>query len=69
MHHLIDHWGDVLTGIVSGGTMWSAASYAAQTFPEPANPYGKWLYGIAQFVLANKRNAQPSTPREAGNAQ
>ncbi len=57
MHHLIEHWGDVLTGAFGGITLWTWLAYAVNTAPTPDGPWGRWGLGLIKFAVAQKYSA------------
>lgn len=57
MHHLFEHWGDVLTGAAGTAMLWSLLGYAVNTAPTPSNPWWQWLLGIAKFAVGQHRSA------------
>ncbi len=57
MHHLLEHWGDVLTGAIGGVTIWSIVAYAVNTAPTPEGKYGQWILGIIKFAVGQKLSA------------
>lgn len=57
MHHLFEHWGDVLTGAIGGVTIWTIIAYAVNTAPTPAGVWGQWFLGIIKFAVAQKYSA------------
>jgi hypothetical protein len=50
MHHLAEHWGDVLAGASVVGLV----AHAVNTFPTPDNAYGAWLLGVIQFAVGQR---------------
>jgi hypothetical protein len=54
MQHLANHWYEYLVAAGAAMSGWSWLSYAAQTFPVPKNPYGRWFLGVVQKALANQ---------------
>ncbi len=58
MHHLLEHWGDVLTGAVGGVTIWGVIAYAVNTAPTPEGRWGQWFLGIIKFAVGQYISAQ-----------
>jgi hypothetical protein len=56
--HLFQHWGDMLTGAVTGATGMSIIGYALRTFPPPQNKYAIWLLKVAQTAASNTDKVQ-----------
>lgn len=54
------HWQEV----IGTAAVWSALSYAVETFPCPNNAYARWLVGILQFLFANKAKAKEAFKKE-----
>lgn len=57
MHHLAEHWGDVLTGAFGGVTLWTWLAFALNTAPTPESRWGQWVLGLAKFAVAQKFSA------------
>lgn len=57
MHHLIEHWGDVLTGAAGGVFFWTWLAYALNTAPTPSTVWGQWFLGLLKFGVAQKYSA------------
>src|SRR5438552_17542148 len=57
MHHLIEHWGDVLVGAASAVTVWNIIAYAVNSMPTPSGVWGQWALGIIKFAVGQKLSA------------
>jgi hypothetical protein len=39
---------------LTGSTVFGIISHAVNTFPQPTNPYGKWLLGTIQWIVGQR---------------
>jgi len=68
MSDLVNHWGDVLTGLGGGAFLWGALGHAVSTFPTPTNVYGQWVLGTAQWLVGQRVQAQQTISGQANIA-
>ena len=50
LQHFASNWDDVLFGATAVGVI----AHAVNTFPTPANPYGRWLLGTVQYIVGQR---------------
>jgi hypothetical protein len=54
----MNHFYELLTGFLAGGTAFGIIAHAVNTFPTPENKYGAWLLGSIQYAVGQRVSAK-----------